>query len=98
MLFSPFKSIKDVAKDKFPYLSVFVRNKFSNKDLITSMKCPVLFIHGQEDDVISYGHSKELYNLCPNNVHKEKVFPTRMNHNQFRFQEDLVVPLKAFLK
>ena len=62
VLLSPFTSIKNVAKEMLGSIaSYFVRDRFNNEKLIQSVKCPVLLIHGKEDEIVSPKHSEKLY-------------------------------------
>lgn len=48
MLMSPFKSIKELARDLVGWmLSLAIAERFRNIDLIKEVKCPVFIIHGQ---------------------------------------------------
>ena len=46
---SPFTSIKDVAYNIVGSLSVLITDHFNNLESMKSIKCPVLFIHGEDD-------------------------------------------------
>jgi hypothetical protein len=47
ILMSPFKSIKDVARDLVGWvLSMAIADRFRNIDLIKDAKCPVFIVHG----------------------------------------------------
>jgi len=35
------------------FFSFFVKERFNNADRMKKVKCPTLFIHGQDDEVIS---------------------------------------------
>lgn len=55
ILISPFKSIKTVAKDHFPFWSFLVRERFDNLERIKRVRHPVFILHGQK--VILAGYS-----------------------------------------
>lgn len=62
VLISPFTSLKCVAKHNFGgFGSSFVKQRFNNEEKIKQVMCPCLFIHGKEDSLIPYEHSKTLY-------------------------------------
>mmetsp|Transcript_21155 Transcript_21155/g.15478 ORF Transcript_21155/g.15478 Transcript_21155/m.15478 type:complete len:296 (-) Transcript_21155:39-926(-) len=99
LLMSPYTSIKDVARGLLgwaSFLSVIVYERFRNIDLIKEAKCPVFFLHGQRDKLIPHSHSVELNSNCPTPcfIH----LPPLMDHNEFDFREDLIVPFGNFLK
>ena len=62
VLVSPFTSLKCVAKSNFGFLaSSLISQRFDNESKIANVKCPCLFIHGKEDSLIPFEHSKTLY-------------------------------------
>lgn len=64
-LISPFRSIKTVALDNFGTLaSKLLSQRFDNESKISQVKCPCLFIHGKDDSLIPFEHSKTLYSKC----------------------------------
>jgi hypothetical protein len=47
LLMSPFKSIKEVAKDLVGWvLAMAIAERFRNIDLIEEVKCPIFIVHG----------------------------------------------------
>ena len=47
ILMSPFKSLREVAKDLVGwFLSLAIAERFRNIDLISEIKCPVFIVHG----------------------------------------------------
>jgi pimeloyl-ACP methyl ester carboxylesterase len=58
ILMSPFKSIKELARDLVGwFLSLAIAERFRNIDLIKEVSCPIFIIHGQRDRLIPYSHS-----------------------------------------
>ena len=53
---SPFTSIRDVARhlvgDMLGF--VFVKERFVNIDKIKKVSCPLLIIHGKQDEIVPY--------------------------------------------
>ena len=98
ILMSPFKSLREVAKDRVgKILSYLLADRYRNIDLIEHTKCPVLIIHGIADTLIDVSHSYSLKAHCGSKVCK-LITPDNMNHNNFRLQEDLIIPFKEFFK
>ena len=61
VLMSPFTSIRGVVKDIAGRLAQYlIKERFNNLSNIKDVKCPVLFIHGKKDKLISFKHSKLL--------------------------------------
>lgn len=66
VLISPFKSLKCVAHDNFGVFgSSFLKQRFENEEKMKRIKCPCLFIHGKDDTLIPFEHSKALYSKQP---------------------------------
>jgi len=51
---SAYTSIKAVAKGLVPFFGNLVSDRFRNIDVITNVICPILFIHGKKDTLISF--------------------------------------------
>jgi pimeloyl-ACP methyl ester carboxylesterase len=65
LLMSPFKSLKEVARDLVGwFLGSFIAERFRNIDLIKEIQCPVFIVHGQKDKLIPYHHSQDLHDSC----------------------------------
>jgi len=65
VLISAFTSIKDVARNLGSrLLSFFVGPYWQNIDTIKNVKCPILFMHGKKDRLVSPRHSKILFQNC----------------------------------
>lgn len=46
ILISPFKSIKSVAKDHFPFWGFLVKDRFNNLERIKRVRHPLFILHG----------------------------------------------------
>ena len=96
VLLSPMLSIRTVVKDILGTLvSYSIRDRFKNGEMIVDVKCPILIIHGQNDILIKYYHSTELYNRAKSPC--ELVLPENMDHNEFDFFQEFSEPLLDFL-
>lgn len=94
-LISAFTSIKNIGGDK--YLSIFVEKIFESINYIKDVKCPILFIHGLEDPLISYHHSEELWNEAKkNNKNIEIIKRPKRDHNNFNLKEDIIDEIIKF--
>jgi uncharacterized protein len=60
---STFTSVPDIAQKMFPIFPVnlLVKNKYPSINIIPKVKCPVLVIHSQEDQLIPYSNGVELF-------------------------------------
>lgn len=96
ILISPLLSIRHVVKDLLGKLiSYCFKNIFQNVEMIDKVTCPILIIHGQNDALIKYYHSTELYNRAK--VPCELILPENMDHNEFDFFQEFSEPLLDFI-
>ena len=58
LLMSPFMSIRDIIREQAGNMLQYVVNdRFRNIDLMSSVRCPAFFVHGQRDALIPFQHS-----------------------------------------
>ena len=66
---SAFTSIVDMARNERAYswlpVGLLVRQKFASLEKVPSLKMPVLFIHGVDDEIAPHRMSEQLYNAAP---------------------------------
>ncbi|WP_426754882.1 alpha/beta hydrolase [Myxococcus sp. Y35] len=70
MLVSPYTSISDIAAMAFPFLPtrLLMRDRYDTASKATSVKLPVLIIHGEEDTLIPVDMGRRLGKLFPQAV------------------------------
>ena len=66
MLFSPYTSLKDVAREKFSFLKYYPDFLLIDQDLeslatIGRVKCPLLIVHGVQDGMIGVDHGDRIF-------------------------------------
>ena len=89
--------IKDVVKSIGGYLaSLFVKDRFDNKNRIKNVRCPIFFLHGMKDTVVPFEHSEMQYESV--NVPSELYLPKDMTHGAFSFEVQFTDPLINFLR
>lgn len=78
---SSFTSLRDVARDLYPYVPSFViENKLLNSaSLIKNIHVPVLIGHGSSDEIIPVSHGYRLFELA--NEPKKLIIQKRADHN-----------------
>jgi len=63
ILESAFTSVPDLAAEIYPFLPVRLLSRFSydTRTRLTSLACPLLIIHSNDDEIIPYSHGERLY-------------------------------------
>lgn len=109
ILVSPFTSIRSIIQGMIgEKLGALAKDQFCNLAKISSIRSPILIIHGERDEVVPVAHAKELCStsfefseLIWWEIDKAKnaeiIIPSKMTHSRFKFQEDLVTPITNFL-
>jgi hypothetical protein len=79
VLEAPFNSAAGVAAGILPFLGPLIMRGFDSKAKIGRVRAPLLFIHGDRDEVIHYGLGRDLFAAAP----EPKSFWTveRAGHN-----------------
>ena len=67
ILETPFFSIIDVAKRRFPMYPIkhLVKYEFPTYQFIKDVNCPISIIHGTRDFTVPYGSAKKLFEVAP---------------------------------
>lgn len=98
VLRAPPTSLAAVASTKFWWLPVglLLRHRFDNLGVAPRVRCPVLVLHGDADDVVPQRYGRELAAAMP---HAEFVAVPGRGHNDIELSPDGVVGprLRAFL-
>ncbi|KAB2067913.1 hypothetical protein ES319_A09G260400v1 [Gossypium barbadense] len=68
---------------------------YKNIDKISLVKCPVLIIHGTNDDVVDCSHGKQLWELCQEKY--EPLWVKGGNHCDLELYPDYIRHLKKFI-
>lgn len=102
ILISPFKSIKSI---KGGFLGFFLLDIFKSIDIIDKVTSPILFIHGKNDHLIEYTHSKELNDKLDKLKKKSNIsflsnnsliFNDNMTHNEMDLEKDIIDKIIEF--
>lgn len=61
-----FSSIKDMAKDIFPFIPLYlvVSNKYDNVSKVAKINMPKLIIHGTLDETVPFSQGKKLFDVA----------------------------------
>ncbi len=99
ILQSPYTSIRDVAGGKVHWtLASLCPAVFDNATEIAQVVTPILFIHGQCDNVIPFTHSQQLAVIAHRSPSKRVHLCPQSTHNEWDMQGDVVEPVREFLK
>ena len=96
ILESPFTSMIEVGKDKYPFLPVglLLKDRYESNKKIKKIKSPILIMHGKVDKVVSFDMGKKMYELA--NKPKYSYFSEYDNH-MMEYNEKLLNELKKFI-
>ena len=96
ILESPFTSMIDAGKDKYPYLPVrlLLKDKYESDKKIKNVKSPVLIMHGKVDNIVPFHMGKKMYELA--NEPKYYYFSEYDDH-MMEYNEKLLKVLKNFV-
>ena len=100
VLFSPYISIRGVAKEHVGCLSCCAPDIFQNIEAIRTIRRPIFIIHGKLDEVINVKNADALFEACHTNSreHKDIRKPEHMTHNDFFLEDDFIAPSTYFLE
>jgi len=97
ILESPFTSMVDAGKTKYPYLPVkfLLKDKYESDKKIKNIKSPILIMHGKVDNIVPFYMGKKMYDLA--NQPKYSYF-SKYDDHMMEYNEDLINHLKEFIK
>ncbi|WP_321254481.1 alpha/beta hydrolase [Psychroserpens sp.] len=75
ILETPYYSITDIAKHRFPFFPVksLIKYEFNSFEYIQNVKCPITIIHGTHDQVVPYSSGNKLFDIAPKSITKMKT-------------------------
>ncbi|MBA6154062.1 alpha/beta hydrolase [Gelidibacter gilvus] len=67
ILETPYYSMTDVAKSRFPFLPIekLLQYKFPTNEFITLVECPIVIFHGTADGVVPFESGHKLFEIAP---------------------------------
>ena len=88
ILESPYHSIRDVAKDRFPFLPVqwLLKYQFLSSEYIKDVNCAIAIFHGTADTVISYSYGKYLFDSIAGSNKKLYTIEKGEHNNLIEFE------------
>ena len=96
ILESPFTSMVDAAKSKYPFFPIrlLLKDKYESDKKIKNIKSSILIMHGKADRLVPFWMGKKMYNLA--NEPKYSFFSEHDNH-MMDYNEMLLNSLKEFI-
>jgi len=96
ILESPFTSMIDAGKDKYPYLPVrlLLKDKYESNKKIKNINIPILIMHGKVDNIVPFFMGKKMYELA--NQPKYYYFSEYDDH-MMEYNEKLLKTLRDFI-
>jgi len=94
ILESPFSSILDVAKTRYPIfpIDLMLKDKFRSDLYVLNSKSPFLIFHGTKDRVVEYDLGRKLFQIIPTS--KKLITVQNAGHIDFRDEFILTNVLK----
>ena len=80
---APFSSVEDLGytMSRYSFPTYYITNlDLSTKDYIKNIKSKILFIHGKDDNFVSWENSRYLYSVAENSILKDTLFIDRADH------------------
>ena len=96
ILESPFTSMIDAGKDKYPFLPVkfLLKDKYQSDKKIKNLKSPVLVMHGKVDKIVPFQQGKKIFDLA--NEPKYFYFSEYDDH-MMEYNQKLLNALENFI-
>lgn len=96
ILISAFLSIKSVIKNFACIASFLISDRLKNIEIISKVKCPKVFVHGEDDQLVPAYCSEELYQ--ESSSPKKLVINPDMDHDPGNIYKQIIYPVLEFWK
>ena len=89
ILETPFYSLQETARERFPFLPVsyLLKYRMPSFEYMQKVTAPVRVFHGTQDRVVSYEAGKKLYGSIPHSNKKMYTIPQGGHNNLSDFQD-----------
>ena len=96
ILESPFTSMIDAEKNKYPFLPIkfLLKDKYESSLKIKNIKVPILIMHGKKDSIVPFSMGKKMYEIA--NEPKYSYFSDYDNH-MMNYDKNLLKALKEYI-
>ena len=96
ILESPFTSMIDAGKNKYPFFPIrlLLKDKYESSKKIKNINSPILIMHGEKDSIVPFYMGQKMYELA----NKPKYFYfSKYDDHMMEFNEKLLQQLKNFI-
>ena len=96
VLESPFTSMIDAGKTKYPFfpIGLLLKDKYESDKKIKNIKSPILIMHGEVDSLVPFWMGEKMYELA--NEPKYFYF-SKYDDHMMKYNEKLLNELKKFI-
>ena len=96
ILESPFTSMVDAAKNKYPFFPIrfLLKDRYESEKKIKNIKSPILIMHGEIDKIVPLWMGKRMYDIA--NEPKFSYF-TKYDNHMMDYDKNLLVVMKKFI-
>ena len=96
ILESPFTSMIDAGKNKYPFLPVkfLLKDKYESNKKIKNIKSPILIMHGKKDNIVPFHMGEKMFELA--NEPKYAYF-TEYDDHMMEYDKNLLNIIKKFI-
>ena len=96
ILESPFTSMIDAAKNKYPFFPIrfLLKDKYESDKKIKNIKSPILIMHGEVDEIVPFWMGKKMYDIA--NEPKYSYFSKYDNH-MMEYDKNLLAAIENFI-
>jgi len=96
ILESPFTSMVDAGKNKYPYLPVrlLLKDKYESNKKLKNINIPILIMHGKVDNIVPFNMGKKMYELANN---PKYYYFSEYDDHMMEYNEKLLNTLKKFI-
>ena len=97
ILESPFTSMIEAAKNKYPIFPIrfLLKDKYENDKKIKNVKSPLLIMHGEVDKIVPFWMGKKIYNIA--NEPKYSYF-TKYDNHMMEYDKTFINVIKKFIE
>ena len=96
ILESPFTSMVDAAKNKYPFFPIrlLLKDKYESDKKIKNVKNPLLIMHGKVDKIVPFWMGQKLYNIANE---PKSFYISEYDNHMMEYNKTLLIELKNFI-